>query len=116
MQTEYHDENTESKFEHCGRCGSVDLREQEKPPHIGLYCKPCGAWVKWLPPQGRRAQLKLASRQSTAEKNQEPLRVEEPAADSCGHCPKLDALIAHLGAIDRELTIIVRALIHGSNA
>lgn len=32
----------------CARCGNDESFElKEKSPHIGIYCKKCGAWIKW---------------------------------------------------------------------
>lgn len=31
----------------CRKCGSNDLEERIKGPHIGVYCKNCGAWLGW---------------------------------------------------------------------
>ena len=43
------DDQCQTKIDHCPSCGSVDLREQEKTPHVGLYCNVCNSWVKWIP-------------------------------------------------------------------
>lgn len=32
----------------CERCGSYTYEVREKGPHIGLYCKCCGKYIKWL--------------------------------------------------------------------
>mgnify|MGYP007064934131 FL=1 len=32
----------------CSRCGSSSLFTEQKGSNIGLYCKSCGAWQKWL--------------------------------------------------------------------
>jgi len=32
----------------CKKCGSVSLFTEKKGNNIGLYCKDCGAWIKWL--------------------------------------------------------------------
>lgn len=32
----------------CKKCGSVSLYTEKKGNSIGLYCKDCGAWIKWL--------------------------------------------------------------------
>jgi hypothetical protein len=32
----------------CPHCGSGNLVTEPKGPHVGLYCKSCGAWIKWL--------------------------------------------------------------------
>ena len=33
----------------CRDCGVVDpeVFTEEHPPHVGLYCSECGAWIKW---------------------------------------------------------------------
>ena len=33
----------------CSHCGSTDIYTKPKTPHIGLYCRACGKWIKWLP-------------------------------------------------------------------
>lgn len=35
-------------MECCKKCGSVNLVEVPKPPHLGLYCGDCNAWIKWI--------------------------------------------------------------------
>lgn len=32
----------------CKKCGSTNLEVRKSGPHIGLYCKDCGAWNRWL--------------------------------------------------------------------
>ena len=32
----------------CERCGSYTYDIRYKKPHIGLYCKCCGKYIKWL--------------------------------------------------------------------
>ena len=32
----------------CEKCGSIDVFTEKHGPHIGLYCKDCGEWIKWL--------------------------------------------------------------------
>lgn len=32
----------------CSKCGSSSLFMEQKGSNIGLYCKHCGAWQKWL--------------------------------------------------------------------
>lgn len=32
----------------CERCGSHTYEIRCKKPHIGLYCKCCGKYIKWL--------------------------------------------------------------------
>jgi hypothetical protein len=73
MKNLYHAEPAESKFEHCARCQSVDLREEERPPHIGLFCNHCGAWLRWVP---RREKGKYTS--ASAAKSQHSLELVEP--------------------------------------
>lgn len=33
----------------CPHCRSSDLYTEGKDPHIGLYCRSCGKWIKWIP-------------------------------------------------------------------
>lgn len=39
----------------CNKCGSIDLYIKEKGNQTGLYCSDCGAWVKWLSKDEKRA-------------------------------------------------------------
>lgn len=32
----------------CKKCGSVSVRMDSKGTQIGLYCKDCGQWIKWV--------------------------------------------------------------------
>lgn len=33
----------------CSKCNNADdFVITRKGPHIGLYCKKCGAWIKWI--------------------------------------------------------------------
>lgn len=32
----------------CKKCGSIDLFTDKKGNNTGLYCRDCGAWIKWL--------------------------------------------------------------------
>lgn len=32
----------------CEQCGSYTYEIRYKKPHVGLYCKCCGKYVKWL--------------------------------------------------------------------
>lgn len=32
----------------CERCGSYTYEIRYKKPHVGLYCKCCGKYIKWL--------------------------------------------------------------------
>lgn len=32
----------------CPKCGSYTYEFKYKKPHVGLYCKCCLAWIKWL--------------------------------------------------------------------
>ena len=34
--------------EPCSRCNSYTYEIRYKKPHVGLYCKCCGKYVKWL--------------------------------------------------------------------
>lgn len=33
----------------CPRCSGDNLFTQQRDRHVGLYCAPCGRWIKWLP-------------------------------------------------------------------
>lgn len=42
-------ENTNSMSHKCVHCGNEeDFVISRKGPHIGLYCKKCGKWIKWI--------------------------------------------------------------------
>lgn len=32
----------------CEQCGSYTYEIRYKKPHVGLYCKCCGKYIKWL--------------------------------------------------------------------
>lgn len=32
----------------CKQCGSYTYEIRYKKPHVGLYCKCCGKYIKWL--------------------------------------------------------------------
>ena len=32
----------------CKKCGCDEFEETIKGPHLGLYCKNCGAWQSWV--------------------------------------------------------------------
>lgn len=32
----------------CKKCGSVNLRLENKGTAIGLYCNDCNSWIKWV--------------------------------------------------------------------
>lgn len=34
--------------EACAKCGSFTMELRYKKPHIGMYCKCCGSYIKWL--------------------------------------------------------------------
>lgn len=34
--------------EPCKSCGSFLYEIRYKEPHVGLYCKSCNKWIKWL--------------------------------------------------------------------
>jgi hypothetical protein len=51
----------------------------------------------------------------SAEGEQRLPLAEEPKPDTCGHCPELDRLARAMAGIERELTIIVRALCNGAS-
>lgn len=35
-------------MEVCKFCGSIALHEEQKPPHVGLFCSDCGRWQRWI--------------------------------------------------------------------
>ncbi|WP_195618778.1 hypothetical protein [Clostridium paraputrificum] len=47
----------------CKKCGSVNLRLENKGTAIGLYCNDCNSWIKWV------SKKELAQVQNEIEKN-----------------------------------------------
>ena len=46
----------------CKKCGSIDLFTTNNGTQHGLYCKDCGAWIKWLgKEEARLAELQIKS-------------------------------------------------------
>ena len=42
-------ENTNLMSHKCVHCGNEeDFVISRKGPHLGLYCKKCGKWIKWI--------------------------------------------------------------------
>lgn len=42
-------ENINMTSHKCLKCNNTDdFVITRKGPHIGLYCKKCGAWIKWI--------------------------------------------------------------------
>lgn len=39
---------TEKTPTRCPHCDSPDLFTRPKSPHLGLYCRDCGKWIKWV--------------------------------------------------------------------
>lgn len=37
-----------SKETICPKCGNDSFYTKRKGPHIGLYCKKCDMWQKWI--------------------------------------------------------------------
>lgn len=52
---ELEEEDHEEEPEHRCKCGSSGMFTEQNGPHIGLYCKKCGKWQKWLNNQEARA-------------------------------------------------------------
>jgi hypothetical protein len=103
----------------CPHCGSSDqLYTRVEGLQIALRCGQCQRWVKWLSKiQAANFPAKPAEpRPVQKEPAPEPIsRMEptKPAAVGCDHRDELDRLARHLGGIERELTVIVRALGNG---
>lgn len=52
----------------CKKCGSLDLFTKESGTQTGLYCKDCGAWLKWLGKEELRlVELQLAMQNAVEE-------------------------------------------------
>jgi hypothetical protein len=51
----------------CKKCGSLTLYQEQKGQHLGLYCKDCGAWIKWVS-QGNTCKTKEEYRNEYLEK------------------------------------------------
>lgn len=43
--------------EKCGKCGSNVFEARHVGPHIGWYCTKCGAWLRWIPQNSKKARL-----------------------------------------------------------
>jgi hypothetical protein len=89
----------------CPNCNASETRTEEKPPHVGLYCVSCGRWLRWI----RRTDGEVQAQAKPVEKPP-----QAPKDSTCAHCPELDRVIQELNAVNRELSIIVRALIGGA--
>lgn len=51
----------------CKKCGSVNLRLENKGIAIGLYCNDCNSWIKWV------SKKELTQVQNEIEKNAKEL-------------------------------------------
>ncbi|MDZ4346908.1 MAG: hypothetical protein U1E51_31225 [Candidatus Binatia bacterium] len=83
---------------HCNADAGFD--QIERGPHVGLYCRACGRWIRWIP---------------RGESQARPVESTAPKDSSCGHCPELDRLATVMQGVERELIIIVRTLCNGAN-
>ena len=84
--------------EPCPHCGAeAGFEQREQGPHVGLYCPSCGRWVKWLP-RGKGQARPVESNPQT------------PKDPACNRCPELTRVIQELTGINRQLTIVTRAL------
>jgi hypothetical protein len=62
----------------CRKCGSIDLFIKENGPQVGLYCKDCGAWQKWIGKDERRLVEMQLSEQSKPKKTNFDSITESP--------------------------------------
>jgi len=87
----------------CPHChASAGFDQREKPPHLGLYCRSCGRWVKWI----RRTEAQTQSAKPTPP----ALTIRsDPSAPACP-CGEISRLVRALTGIERELTVVTRAL------
>lgn len=53
----------------CKKCGSIYLHTETKGSATGLYCDDCGAWVKWLGKDEKRA-FEYAMRNATKQESE----------------------------------------------
>ena len=53
----------------CKKCGSISLHTETKGSATGLYCNDCGAWVKWLGKDEKRA-FEYAMRNATKQESE----------------------------------------------
>lgn len=51
----------------CKKCGSLNLRLENKGTAIGLYCNDCNSWIKWV------SKKELTQVQNEIEKNTKEL-------------------------------------------
>ena len=65
----------------CKKCGHEEFEIKEKGIHHGLYCKSCGAWLKWLPRDEVKAYTKPA-----APKDKVVYKVEISTDTPCNFC------------------------------
>jgi late competence protein required for DNA uptake (superfamily II DNA/RNA helicase) len=99
----------------CPRCGTTDLVTKERPPHIGLYCRGCGGWIRWLP-RNKNIELEAGVETKPSPTGVETKLLQKPAEATnkqCDHCTDINALLVSLNRVDRHLEIVTRALING---
>jgi hypothetical protein len=103
--------NAESKSSsECPHCGASDnFFTKEKSPHIGLYCRSCDRWIRWIP---RREAANFSAKPAKSPRvlGLAP-RVENESKKpaNCGHCAEISRLLDHLVKIERHLEIVTRA-------
>jgi hypothetical protein len=85
----------------CDHCASYNLRVERLKTFSQLVCRDCGRVQKRslnpVGPAGSSQQLALALSSTTV-------------ASDCGHCPELRRLIDVLSGLERQLTIVTKAL------
>jgi hypothetical protein len=85
----------------CKRCGSTELFTRPQGVHTGLFCRECNLWQKWVSKgDARRFQTKPKPALATD---------LQPAAEKVDSCH--DSCARRFEKIERELTILVRAVL-----
>jgi len=108
---------TTEEINQCTYCGSLNLQQREKGPHLGLFCNDCGRWLGWIP-RRRKNSFKLAAdpKPNLNDDQPEQLSFQNVRPDGgCTCCAHLAELRHAVTGIERELTVILRALLYGTD-
>lgn len=91
----------------CKRCGSPDLFIRPEGPHLGLFCRPCGLWQKWISKATARRYQNTKPYPEVSERIG-PAAAMSEAADLNA---RMDALERKFNGYDISLNILVRAVL-----
>ena len=97
----------------CKRCGSDDLFVKQQSVHLGLFCRQCGLWQKWITKSEARRRKAAASRTAVFDVaptapavTQLPLsKPVSPSFESHTDCS------ARFEKIERELSVVLKAIL-----